>query len=430
MQINIDNPGGCKRVIRAEVPAETVSAKLSESYRDINKQVQMPGFRKGKAPRNVLEKKFGADVTSDIRQTLADDVMKQAIAEHKLQVLGQPEVVESGDIKNNAPATFSIEVEVRPEFELPEYKGLELDRPEIEIKDHEVYAVMRSDQFQRGDLEPVDGPAEKEHIIRCSIKVTCQTDEGEEPEVLLDRPAGLLEVGQEWIAGLNPKEGPEALVGLKAGEQREFKLDLPDDFPRKELRGKPATIVVVCVEVSSFEGPSLEDVCKQRGFEGMDEWKADVRDKLRSDREAEVDQMIEQQALQKVADQTEMELPEKFSQRRTAELIQQEAYRMYQAGHPEESIREFLDNSKAKGDEETKAMLKRAFVLDAIARAERIVVTEDEIKREIQALADRIGQPVEQVETILREQDRIAGMREDLRTGKVMKLLRQKAKYV
>jgi trigger factor len=430
MQINIDNPGGCKRVIRAEVPAETVSAKLAESYRDINKQVQMPGFRKGKAPRNVLEKKFGQDVVNDIRQTLADDVMKQAVAEHKLQVLGQPEVVEAGDIKNNAPATFSIEVEVRPEFELPEYKGLELERPEVEIKDHEVYAVQRSDQFQRGELNEVEGPAEKGQVIRCAIKVTCEGEEGKEPDVLLDRPAGLLEVGQEWIAGLQPTEGPEALVGLKAGEQREFKLTLPDDFPRKELRGKAATIAVDCVEVSAFEGPSLEDVCKQRGFESMEEWASDVRDKLRADREAELDQMIEQQALQKVADQTEMELPEKFSQRRTAELIQQEAYRMYQAGHPEESIRAFLEDNKGKGGDETKAMLKRAFVLDAIARKERIVVTEDEIKREIQALADRIGQPVDQVEMILREQDRIAGMREDLRTGKVMKLLRQKAKYV
>jgi len=429
MQINIENPGGCKRIIRAEVPAEVISEKLAEGFRDINKQVQMPGFRKGKAPRGVLEKRFGKDIANDIKQTLADEVLKKAVDENDLKVLGQPEVVEADEPKSNTAAKFAIEVEVYPEFELPDYKGLELERPTPDVKDHEVYAVMRSDQMQRGELKPVEGAAEKGQIVRCATVVTTEGEDGE-PATLMDRPKGLMEVGYGWIAGLQPTEGEEALVGLKAGDEREFKLNLPDDFPRKDLRGKPAVIKITCEEIVTYEGPDLEEVCKQRGFESVDEWKEDIRGKLLSDKEGEVDQLLEQEALNKLAETTDMELPEKFSQRRSAELVQQEAYRMYQAGYPEEQIREFLEAQSERGVDDTKAALKRAFLIDAIARKERIVVTEDEIKREIQALADRVGQPVDMVEQVLREQGRIAGMREDLKSGKVLKMLRQKAKYV
>jgi trigger factor len=424
MQITVEKAGGCKTIIRAEVPAEVVTNKLSDGFREINKQVQFPGFRKGKAPRAVLEKRYGKEVLDDVRQTLADEALKQAVDQEAFKLLGQPELIEVGDLKSGAPAKLTLEAEIYPEFELPEYKGLELKRQTPAVQDHEVHAILRSEQVHKGKLNPVEAAAKKGLFVRGTVKVTSGDD------VLMNQRRGLIEVGYGFVAGLVPKEGDEALVGAKAGETRTLAAVLPDDFAREELRGKEASIEVEITEVCEYEGPELEEVAKQRGYEDVAAWKEDVRGKMLSSKEAELDRHIEERALQKVADATEMELPEKFSQRKARELVQQQAFRMYQAGQGDEDIREFLEANKDQGVEEVKAMLKRAFVTDAIARKERLVVTEDEIRREIESLAQRAQRTTEEVLAQFQQDGTLSGMREEMKTSKVLKLLRDKAKYV
>lgn len=424
LQIEIETPGGCRRVIRATATAELVSSKLSEGFRDINKQVQFPGFRKGKAPRQMLEKRYGQDVANDVRQSLADQAIRSAVEDHGLKLLGQPELIEAGELKGGEDAKLVIEAEVHPEFELPEYKGLELKRETPEIDEAEVYAVMRSEQMQRGEIKPVEGAAKKGQLVRATIKVVSGD------ETLLPERRGMLEVGQAHVAGLKPREGEKALIGAKAGDKLSLTADIPNDFAREEFRGKEATIEVEVNEVSEYEGPGLEEVAKQRGYESEDAWREEVRATLLSGKEADMDRAIEERALQQVADATEMELPQKFSERRARELIQQQAFRMYQAGMPDEDIQQFLEANKDKGVDEVKSMLKRAFLIDAIARKERLVVTEEDIRREVEAMAQRAQRPVEEVLEHLRQNDTLSGMREEMKTSKVLKLLRDKAKYV
>ena len=424
MQITVENPGGCRRIIKAEVPADVVTSKLNEGYRDINKQVQFPGFRKGKAPRNVLEKRFGKEVSDDVRQTLADEVVKEAVDEHALKLLGTVEVVEVGELKNNTPVVLTLEAEVYPEFELPEYKGLELERPVVKAEEHEIHAQLRGAQMNKGDLKPVEGASKKSQFIRASVKVTVGDDE------IFSQERGLLEVGFGWVAGLKPAKAEEQLVGLSKDDTKEIKLKLPGDFEREDLRGKEAVIHLTVAEVLEYDGPTLEELAKENGFEDVDAWREDIRGKVLTAKEGDLDRATEEKALAKVADKTEMELPQKFSERKAAELIQQQAYRMYQQGMPEESIREFLDKNQGQGVDDVKNMLKRAFVTDAIARKERLVVTEEEIQREVARMAQMVGRTPDEVYAQFQQNGTLSGMREELKTSKVLKLLRQKAKYV
>ncbi|MCG3185263.1 MAG: Trigger factor [Planctomycetes bacterium] len=424
MQITVENAGGCKRIILAEIPAEVVTSKLNEGFRDINKQVQFPGFRKGKAPRNVLEKRFGKEVADDVRQTLADDAVKTAVDEHALKLLGQVEVVEVGELKTGNPVTLKLEAEVYPEFELPEYKGLELQRPAVKVEEHEIHAQLRGAQMNKGELKSVESASEKGQFIRANVKVTV----GDEQVFSQDR--GLLEVGFGWVAGLKPAKAEEQLVGLKTGDTKEMKAKLPEDFGREDLRGKEGVIHLEVGDVLAYEGPALEELAKENGFESIDAWREEIRGQLMSAKEAELDRAMEEKALLQVAEKTTMDLPEKFSQRKAAELVQQQAYRMYQQGAAEESIREFLQANRDKGVDEVKSMLKRAFVTDAIARKERLVVTEDEIQREMNRLAEMVGRTPDEVYAQFQQNGTLSGMREELKTSKVLKLLRQKAKYV
>jgi trigger factor len=424
MQITVENVGGCKRIIKAEIPADIVSNKLAEGFRDINKQVQFPGFRKGKAPKHLLEKRFGKEVSDDIRQTLADEAVKSAVEEHALKILGDVELVEVGDIKGGAPVQMTLQAEVYPEFELPEYKGLELERPAVKVEEHEVHAQLRGDQMQKGELKPVEGASEKGQFVRANVKVTVGDEE------VFAQKRGLMEVGFGWVAGLKPANAEKQLVGLKVGDTKDIKLNLPDDFERVELRGKAAVIQLEITDVLTYEGPTLEELAKQNGFEGVDAWREEIRGQVLSRKEADLDRAMEEKALQKVADDTKMDLPERFSARKAAELVQQQAYRMYQRSVPEEEIREFLSQNRDKGIEEVKSMLKRAFVTDAIARKERLVVTEDEMQREAGRLAQMVGRPQDEVYAQFQQNGTLAGMREELKTSKVLKLLRQKAKYV
>lgn len=423
MQITVENAGGCKRVILAEIPAEVVTEKLSEGYRDVNKQISMPGFRKGKAPKEVLKKRFGREVIDDVRQNLADDVLRQAVEKHALQILGQPELDGLPELSEGAKAVFKLNVEVRPEIELPEYKGLEIERPAATVKDQEVTALIRNEQIRRGKLSPVEGAAARDHFLKTDVHIVVGDD------TIFHRHGGLLEAGLGWIAGLPLPQGEKALVGLSGGEHHEIPIKLPEDFPNEPYRGKDAKIVLDVGQVLSFEGPSVEEVQKELGHETMDAWREEARDELRREKEGEIDQFVEDQLIKKVADATKVELPEKYSKAKAAELLQQQAYRMYQHGAPEHEIKEFLEKAKAEGLDRVKEQLRIAFVLDAIARKERLVVTEDELHRHLGEIAQQIGRPLEEVAQEFNQRQMLPGIREELRTRKVMKLLRQKAKY-
>jgi trigger factor len=424
MQITVENAGGCKRIIKAEVPAEAVASKLAEGFRDINKQVQFPGFRKGKAPRHVLEKRFGREVQDDVRQSLADEAIKEAVDEHALKLLGQAELVEAGEIKGGAPLLLTLEAEVYPEFELPEYKGLELERPDPKVEEHDIHAELRGAQLQHGKLEPKEGAAAKGDFIRADVRVTVGEEE------IFSQQAGLMEVGFGWIAGLKPEKAEEQLTGLKVGDSKEISLKLPEDFAKEDVRGKDAVIHISVVELLGYQGPDVEEIAKTLGHESLDAWREEIRGNVLTRKESELDRAVEDKAIGRVTESTDMELPQKFSERKAAELVQQQAYRMYQQGMPEPVIREFLESSRDTGVDQVKGMLKRAFIIDAIARKERLVVTEDEIQREVARLAQAVQRPVDEVYASLQENGTLSGMREELKTGKVLKMLRQKAKYV
>lgn len=423
MQITIENGGGCKRIIRAEIPAELVSQKLAEGFREINRQVTFPGFRKGKAPRALLEQRFGGDVKNDVRQTLADDALKQAVESNALKILGQAELVGDVPLEGNAPATLTLEAEVYPEFDLPDYKGLTVERPTPKVQDHEVYARQRTEQMSDGKMNPVDGPARKGQLLRASVRV----QHGD--EVIFRQNGGLLEVGYAWIAGLKPADGEKQLAGLKAGDSKELKANLPQDFGRDDLRGKECVIHIDVTEVLEYEGPSLDEFAKLKGKESLAAWGEEVKAALTSQKESDIDRYVEEKLIQQVVEATKMDLPERFSVRRAAELVQQEAYRMYRAGVAEEEIRQFLADNKDKGVDEVKNMLKRAFVIDAIARKERTIVTEDEVNREIARIAAAVGRTADDLQTEFQQRGTLNGMREEMKTAKVLKLLREKAKY-
>ena len=424
MQITIENEGGCNRLIKVNVDAETVSEKLRESFRDINRQVAFPGFRKGKAPRKLLEQRYGKEVADDIRQSLADDALKQALEEHALKVLGSPELEGVPEIKSGSPAELILKAEVYPEFELPKYKGIELERPETTVEEHEIHAQIRQEQINRGSMDPVDGPTEDGSFIRADIEVVS------DDKTVFQRNGGLIEAGFGWIAGLKPKNAKKALLGLKVGDEKELKANLPDDLPDEENRGKPAVIKLKVIEVLKVEGPSPEDIAQSLGFDDLEGWREKLESEIRKQKDADLDRVLEDRAIAKVTDAIDMELPAKYSEKKAEQLLQQQAFRLYQSGADENLIRELLAEGKERGIEDVKSSLKRAFVIDAISRKERIVVTEDELKREIERLASQVGRDAGEIWDEFDKAGRLSGMREEFKTAKVLKMLRQKAKYV
>ncbi len=424
MQITIEKTDGCKCVITAEIPAATVNEKLAEGYRDINKQVSFPGFRKGKAPRKMLEQRFGGDIQNDVRQNLADEVVRKAVDEHELKLLGQVEVIEASDLNGKEASQFKLEAEIYPEFELPKYKGLELKRPDPKVEEHEIHATMRSAQIEKGEIKAKEGESVEGDFIRCNMKVMVGDEE------IFNQPRGLVEAGYEWIAGLKPADAKTILVGIKAEDKVETKANLPEDFGRDDFAGKEANLTLEIIEIMEADAPPMEEIWKGLQMESEEAWRKKIEENLMSNKDAEIDRMVEEQAVDKVVKGTEMDLPEKFSQKKANDFIQQQAYKMYQEGMPDEEIKAYIDGNKGQGVEEVKGMLKRSFILDAISKKERLVVTEDEISRKVQEIANSMGLPVETVQTALEQQGSIDGMREELKTAKVMKLLRTKGKYV
>ncbi|CAG0953571.1 partial Trigger factor, partial [Anaerolineae bacterium] len=338
---------------------------------------------------------------------------------------GQPELISAGDIKEGAPSLFTLEVEVRPEFELPEYKGLEVERQAAVVTDQEIQAYLRDAQIRKGKLEnaPEAAPAKKGQFLRADVHINVGED------TIFHRHGGLVEVGVPYIAGIKLPQGEAALVGAKTGDHKELPLKLPADFMQESYRGKDAAITLDITGVMDYSGPSIEEVAKEEGHENLEAFKAEAKDNIRRDKEAEIDQVVEDKLIKMVTEKAKVELPEKFSKAKAVDILQQEAYRMFQHGTPEAEVQEFLKKNKDAGLERTKSQLSTAFVIDAIARKERLVVTEDELNRQVAELASQIGQPLDQVYQTMNQRGMLPGIREELRTRKVLKLLRQKAKY-
>ncbi len=427
MNSTIDKQPNCIAQLQIEIPADRVGQEREKIVKQFLQFAQVPGYRAGKAPRMVVEAKFKAKINEQLESDLLSAGVREAISEHKLKVLGVQSV---DDVKRepNGPLTFAAKVITAPEFELPEYKHLQIRAPEMKIEDKQVDDSLERLQQRLAEFEDVTG-RELAMDDFCVLDVAGRVDGVPVGEVTAERAGAELQ-GREnfWI-----KMGPgnflpdfcEALVGMSAGETREFSLELPMDFPVKELAARKIDYVVKLREIKKQVLPELDDAFAEKVAPGKT--MTELRELVRTDLERQMTDMIEEGKRRQVLDQingaVDFELPQHMvrseTQRIASDIIRQNQER----GIADDKIVENQSEIATNAHNAAKERLKSAFVLTRIAAKEGIAVTKDEVHERVVSLAARYSTSVDKMQKDLEERDALSGIEEELLIAKTLAAL-------
>lgn len=399
MKISVERVAN-EATIKIELPAAEVNKGFAKAVQKIAGQVNIPGFRKGKAPRNILERHVGKEaIQQEAFEIVANDCYRKAMADEKLIPVSDPAVKES-KFEENTDMELTLTITLKPEPKLGEYKGLSVEKKEAVVTDEQVDAAV--EELRKRGSKMVVAPDAVIMKGDFAIIDFAGTVDGE-PFSGGEGKGYPLEVGSgSFIPGFE-----EQLVGLKAGDSADVDVTFPEEYFVKELAGKEAVFKVNVQDVKRKELPELNDefVAANSNFTTVEELKADYREKMQKHAEEQSETDYERDLIQKAVANAEFEVPEIMVEERVSQMIEElkmnlesrkmnlDMYMKY-SGLDMEKMRE---NYKATAIENVKTDL----VLDAIAKAENIQVGMEDVDAELANIASQNGAEVEEVKKII-----------------------------
>jgi len=421
MKINVETTSPIERKLTIEVPPERVAKELDKAYVQMGRRVKLRGFRPGHVPRGVLERNFRAEVESEVVEKLVQATFMEAAQAEKVEAVAAPRISLEGALTIGATFKYTAKVEVRPRVEPKDYKGLSVTRPVAVIGDEQVEAEVKKAQESYAQLIPVEGREVAEEgdwgVIDHQGTIDGQPFEGSQAEGVTVRLApGKVE------EGFLP-----ALIGHRIGDTVEMDEPFAADHRNEALRGKVAHMKLTLKGLRTRQVPALDDaLAKQVGIEGVETLEA-LRARIKSDlvaREAKRAENDLRDALLKAAlEKNEFEVPPSMVERAIDTMLEGTAERFARMGVDMNQLQ--LDVSKLRADMREQALfqVRGAVLLDAIASAEQIEVTDDDLQAEATKLAAEMGMPLQAIQKQMRGKEARAALHNRVREEKALALL-------
>ena len=406
-----------------EVDIDEVNQALEQAYKKVRKEVSLPGFRKGKVPRKVLEANYGKEVLhKDALDILIPQNYQKAIEEADIEPISEPEF-EDFYIAEDEPATFTAIVEVKPDVELGEYTGYDVDREKTEVTEEDIMAVLNKQREEQSQLVSVDRDEvqEGDHvIIDFEGFVDGEAFPGGSAEEFT------LEIGSgQFIPGFE-----DQLIGKEiSDEPYEVEVTFPEEYQAEDLAGQDAVFEVTIKEIKVKELPELDDEFAKdvSEFDTLDEFKEDIENRLKEQKENQAKRNLENEIIEKVSEAAEVEVSEQLIQNELDQMMQQMAQNLQQQGINIEDYFKYMGSSQDEWREENREQAadraKNNLVLEAIAEEEGIEVTDEEIDDKLKEIADANDQDFEQVKAFMQMQGQLDSLRNGLKMEKTIDFL-------
>ena len=412
--------------LTVEVPAEEVEKAIQAAYLKEKNKISMPGFRKGKVPRAMIEKMYGAAVFyEEAANILIQDNYAKAMEESKEDIVSRP-TIDVVQIESGKPFIFTAEVAVRPEVTLGKYKGVQVTKIDTTVTDEEVEAALEKEQQKNSRTVSVtDRPVQTGDtaVIDFEGFVDGVAFEGGKGE---NHP---LEIGSHsFIEGFE-----DQLVGHNAGEEVEVNVTFPEKYQAAELAGKPAVFKVKINEIKTKELPELNDEFAQdvSEFDTLAEYKEDLRKHLEVSKENDAKRAKEDEAIKKIIDKSTMELPDAMIDTQCENMINEFAQRISQSGLTMDQYMQFsgmtIDGLKEQVRPEAITRIQSSLVLEQIAKEENIEVSDDEINAEVEKMAAQYGMEADKLKEYLGDAEK-ESMKRDLAITKAVDLIMENVK--
>ena len=388
-----------------EVSSEEFEKAIAKAYKKNKNKISMPGFRKGKAPRAMIEKMYGKGVFyEDAANSIIPDAYADAAKESELEIVAQPEI-DVTQIESGKPFIFTATVALKPEVTLGEYKGIEVEKKEVEVTDEEVDTEINRVRESNARMIDIDDRAAQDGdtvVIDFDGYVDGKQFEGGKAE-----DYSLVLGSHSFIAHFE-----EQLEGKNIGEDVTVNVTFPENYQAEELQGKPAEFKVKIKEIKVKELPELDDDFAQdvSNFDTIAEYKEDLKKKLAENKEEALKREREETVIGKIIENAQMDIPEQMVEAQTRQMTQEFAQRLSSQGLSIDQYMQFTGLTPQKMIEELKPQaLKRIqsrLVLEAVVAAENIETSEDELNKEIENMASMYQMEVDKLKEVIGEEEK------------------------
>lgn len=424
MKVDITEISSTQRALRIELPPQHLVDKLNQAYTRLSKKVRMPGFRPGKIPRDLLRSRFKDEARNEALQELIPESYSQALKEVDLNPIGDP-TLEDMVCEEGKPFSYRATFDIKPVLQLSGYMGIDLSREKIEVPDSEVDRALEHIRDRAAQYIPMDGwPALQEDLLVIDYEGFAG---GKPLKGVSGQNASVLLGAHQFIP-----EFEAQLHGLKKGEAKEFSIEFPSDYGRRELAGKRVLFKITVKEVKKKQLPALDDDFAKSEGECADlhELKEKVKQDLLAYKEREQVGRLKSQLLEKLRTAHPFDLPESLVKAEVEAIL--DDLKRSADGHKTAPAKD-LDEEETMRTRARELAVKRvrnSLLLEAIAKREELAVSEEELDKEIETAAASMNQKPEDFRALLERKDRIETIRIQLLERKALELLFEQAKIV
>ncbi|MCG8514217.1 MAG: trigger factor [Halanaerobiales bacterium] len=422
MEVAKEQLEGNKVELKVEVEQERVNEALQQAYKKVVKEVNIPGFRKGKVPRKILEARYGKEVLyHDAFDFLVPAAYSQAVKAAEIEPIDQPEISEF-KISPDQPATFTAIVEVKPEVELGQYTDLGIEKKEAELSEEELENQLKAYQEQHSQLEHTEREvvADKDFVI---IDFEGFIDGKQFPGGSGEEYT--LEIG----SGTFIPNFEEQLIGQKVGEEVELNLTFPENYQTEDLAGQDVLFRVKIKEIKEKKLPELNDEFAKEvsDFESLEQFKADLKEKMLEQKKQQLQQQLENELIKKVSENTTVDIPTPLVNNELDMMYHNLAYSISRQGINIDDYFKHINSSKEDWQEQNREhateRAKNNLVLESIAKKEGIKVSDEEIDKSVEGMADNSEHSAEDIKKLLMIQGQLDGLVHSMLIKKVMEFL-------
>jgi len=428
VNVTVENLAPCKKLVRVEVDAKVVDETFDAITKDFQKQASLPGFRPGKAPRNLVLTKYGTEIKDEAKRKLIGDSYRKAMEEQKITAITYPDVEEI-QFDRGQPLIFAATVETAPEFELPEYNGLPVKRETKSVTDADLDRALEMLRGQQAKFETV---TRELRTGDAAVVNFTATSEGKPLTEFSPTARGLTENKNFWVDIAPNSFIPgfsEQLVGAKAADKRTVNIDFPADFVNKELSGKTAVYEVEVVEVKEKVLPAIDDAfAKTLGAEDLEKLKIGVRHDLENELKYAQAKSLRGQVIRELLGRVTFELPETAVASETRNAVYDIVNQNTQRGISRDLIEQQKNEIYSVAASSAKDRVKLAFIVQRIADKEAVKVTQEEAIKRAQSLAMMYQMPFEQFLKDLQKRNGVNELYEQVQHEKVLEILEKNAK--
>ncbi len=399
-----------------EVPAEEVEKALQKAFLKNKNRISVPGFRKGKVPRQMIEKMYGPEVFyEDAVDEMLPGAYEKAVEECGEDIVSSP-AIDITQIKKGEPFIFTAEVALKPEVKLGKYKGVKVEKADTEVTDEEVDAEINKERERNArNIEVTDRPVKDGDMTVLDFEgfvdgVAFEGGKGENYSLTIGSGA--------FIPGFE-----EQLIGAEIDKETEVNVTFPEDYQAAELQGKAAVFKCTVKEIKEKELPELDDefAGEVSEFETLEEYRADVKAKLTEKKETEAKNAKEEAVIEAIVNDSDMEIPDAMLETQQRQMVDEFAQRLQMQGMSIEQYYQFTGSSHDRMVEQVKPQaekrIKSRLVLEAIVKAENITASEEEYEKELGVIAEAYQIDLEDVKRDLPEKS-AAQIREDIAVRK------------